>query len=61
MRTAKIIENENLWQVQLREFEGSENSYSEDLTFSTSEAAQQAAYHFMTEYVDFVPFEDEED
>lgn len=61
MRTAKIIETESAWQVQFREFEGSENSYSEDCIYYTPEAAQQAAYHFLTDYVDFVPFEDEED
>ena len=61
MRTAKIIKSESVWQVQFREFEGSENFYSEDSTFSTPEAAQHAAYHFLTEYDDFIPFEDQED
>lgn len=61
MRTAKIIDNGNSWLVQFREFEGSECSYSDDCMFYTSEAAQQSAYHFLTDYASFVPFEDEED
>ena len=61
MRSVKIIELESAWQVQFREFEGSENVYSEDCSFTTSEAAKLAAHYFLTEYDDFVPFGDDED
>ena len=58
MKTALVTETESGWQVCFAEFEGDESVYSQTVIFNTEAAAQNAAYQYLTDYQDYISFED---